>query len=337
MKMIRNIAWDGPHGADMQRELLIALGGGIASAALSLGLLSGAGGLAMIAYFAPLPLFVVGFMAGARPVIVAGSFALVAMAFMGGLPAAVVYLGTIMIPSWVVVYHALSHRILSNGATGWFTPGEIASRLTALGAAFVAAITLAAMGTAGGVEASIREFLEVSFSQLMPIGDNDPGGEMIDRLVPMFPALAMLSWLAMLTINATLAQAILVKRGMALRASPHYRAIEAPEWAYWAIVAAAILKLLGTGEFEYLAQNLVMIFAAPFFFVGLAVVHSLADRLKSPATGLTIFYVLLSFMIFSWMGLLVTALGFAEQWLRLRDRYGRIARSLMPRNQSEDE
>lgn len=337
MKMIRNTAWNGPHGANMQRDMLIALGGGIASAALSLGLLAGSGGLALLSYFAALPLFLVGFATGARQVIAAGSIAVVILGLFGGVPSAAVFLGSILVPSWIVVYHALSHRLLSNGSAGWYGPGEIASRLAALGAAVVAAITLATMGTENGMESSIRGFIEASLSQLMPIGENDPGGEVIDRLVPLFPAFAMLSWLGMLTINATMAQGILVKQGKALRASPHYRSIEAPEWAYWALVAAAALKLVSTGDAEFLAQNMTMILATPFFFVGLSVVHSLSGRLKAPTVGLTIFYVLLSFMIFSWLGFAVAALGFAEQWLKLRDLYGSRKPSLMPRNQSEDE
>jgi hypothetical protein len=242
-----------------------------------------------------------------------------------------------MVPCWIVVYHALSHRSLSDGSTGWYNPGEIAGRLACLGAVVVAVATLSNMSITGGVEASIRDFLEAAVAQVIPVGEGDPGREMVDRLVPLFPALAMVSWLAMLVVNATLAQGILVRQGKALRASPQYLSIEAPEWTYWAVVAAAAFKLVSSGDSEFLAQNVTMILATPFFFVGLAVVHSLVSRLAQPRIGLTIFYVLLSFMIFSWLGFAVAALGFAEHWLKLRNRYGHKARSLTPRNQSEDE
>ena len=72
MKVMRNTTWDTQLGARMQRQMLIALGGGIVSAMLLVGSLTGAGGL-LLANFAPLPLFLVGFMSGARSLVVAGA------------------------------------------------------------------------------------------------------------------------------------------------------------------------------------------------------------------------------------------------------------------------
>lgn len=335
MRVNRNMAWDVQHGAKMQRQLLIALGGGIASALLSLGLLTGAGGLAMIAYFAPLALFLVGFMAGANALAIAGGIACAVLIYLGGLAIAAVYFGSILVPAWIVVYHALSHRFLATGGTDHYSTGEIVSRVAALGAVVVMAITLAVTGVQGGIEDSIRGFVSASFAQIMPVGPTDPGGEVVERIVPLFPAFATLSWLAMLIINAALAQALLVRWGKAMRPSPRYSAIDIPDWANWAIVGAATLKLASSDDLEYLAQNLVVILAGPFFLVGLAIAHSLVHRLKMPGLALGLFYFAL--MIFAWFPAALAALGFAEQWVRLRDRYGHTTRALAPHNQSEDE
>lgn len=335
MQVNRNMAWDAQHGANMQRQLLIALGGGIASALLSLGLLTGAGGLAMIAYFAPLPLFVVGLMSGARGVAIAGGFACAALVYLGGIAISALYLGAIAVPVWMVVYHALSQRFLPQGGTAYYSIGEIASRLAALGAVVVIVITFATTGVQGGIEDSIRAFITASFAKLVPVGPNDPSNDVIERIVPLFPAFATLSWLAMLVINAAVAQAFLVRKQKALRPSPRYGAIEIPDWANWAIVGAAALKLASSDDLEYLAQNVVVILAGPFFLVGLAIAHCLSHRLKMPGLGLGLFYVAL--MIFAWFPAVLAALGFAEQWVRLRDRYGLTARALTPHNQSEDE
>jgi hypothetical protein len=132
----------------------------------------------------------------------------------------------------------------------------------------------------------------------------------------------------MLIANATLAQALVTKWGTALRASPDYTRIEAPEWSYWLLVAAAALKIVSNGDGEYLAQNLTAILAAPFFFVGLAVAHVMVRRARYPGLALAAFYAML--MFFTWFALVVAAIGFLEPWTRLRERYRSASRSLAP-------
>ena len=338
MQVIRNTTWDAQLGARMQRQLIIALGGGIASALLLVGSLTGAGGL-LLANFAQLPLFLVGFMSGARSVVIAGAVGSVALLFVGGIETAAFYAGTTLIPAWIIVYHGLSHRFTANGATDWYSTGEIACRLAALIAIFVSVVSLTVSGVQGGIENSISSFVETIIAQIvkmMALDLNSDGIDVLaDRMTMLFPAVTTLSWLLMMVVNATLAQALLVKWGKALRPSPRYRAIEVPEWAYWAIVTAAAVKLVSSGDVEYVAQNLVVILGAPFFLVGLAVAHSLAPRLKMPGLGLGLLYA--SFMILTLAPVVVAAVGFAEQWVRLRERYGRIASTLTPHSQSEDE
>jgi hypothetical protein len=338
MRVIRNTTWDAQLGARMQRQLLIAFGGGIASALLLVGSLTGAGGL-LLANFAPLPLFLVGFMSGARSVVMAGAAASVALLFLGGIDTAAFYAGTTMIPAWIIVYHGLSHRFTANGATDWYSMGEIVSRLCALIAIFIVVVSLAVSGAQGGIENSINRFVETIITQIvkmMALDLNSDGVDLlVDRMTMLFPAVTTLSWLLMIVVNATVAQALLVKWNKALRPSPRYRSIEAPEWAYWAIVGAAAIKLIGSDDLEYVAQNLVVILGVPFFLVGLAVAHSLAHRLKMPGLGLGLLYA--SFLVLTWAPVAVAAMGFAEQWVRLRDRYGRIASTLTPHSQSEDE
>jgi hypothetical protein len=319
----------------MQRQVLIAAGGGLASALLSLGLLAGGGSFALLAYFAPLPLFAAGLMMGLRTSVIAGAFAVVVLFVLGGIASAGLYALSIMIPTWIVVYHALSHRFFTGGGTGWYTPGDIVSRLAALGAAVVAVAILAQMGNDGGVEASVRALLVSAITPLVPGAEVDQMSSLVDRVAPLFPSFATLSWLLMMLVNAALAQALLTKWGKAMRATPDYAQIELPEWTSWLLVVAAALKILSSGDLEYLAQNLVVVLAAPFFFVGLAVVHTLVRRTRFPGAGLAVFYTCL--MLFSWFAVLVAAVGFAEQWARLRDRFGPLSGPLAPRPQPDDE
>ena len=329
MQVIRNSAQDAQHGANMQRQLLIAFGGGIASTFLLVTPLAGT--------FAPLPLLLAGLMTGARAVVIGGAVAFALIAMLDGLATATFYAGTNAVPAWIIVYHALSQRFVSGG-TDWFSVGEIAARLCALIAIVICAISLAASSAPGGIEISITSYVETLLTQIVKVMALDVNAQgldlMVERMAALFPALTTLSWLFMMLVNATLAQVILVKLGKASRPTPRYREIEVPEWTYWTFVAAAALKLLTSGDIEYVAQNLVVVFGAPFFLVGLAVAHSLAHRIKMPGMALGAMYG--SFLIFPWAPVVVTVVGFAEQWARLRDRYGR-SRTLAPHSQSEDE
>lgn len=319
----------------MQRQVLIAAGGGLASALLSLGLLSGGGGFALLAYFAPLPLCLAGLTSGARTTMIAGVCALVILFLLGGVAAAGLYGLSIMVPCWIVVYHALSHRAYPDGSTGFYAPGEIVTRLSTLGAASVAVVILAQMGAGTGVEASVRGFLSGALTPLVPATEADQLNDFLNRIVPLFPGFATMSWLVMLVANAALAQSALTKWGHALRATPDYASLDAPEYAYWLFVGAAGLKVVSTGDFEYLGQNLVLILASPFFFVGLAVAHTLARRTRFAGTALAGFYLLL--MFFTWFAALVAAVGFFEPWTRLRERYGPGSTNLAPRTRPDDE
>ncbi|MCD6075687.1 MAG: uncharacterized protein K0Q70_2570, partial [Rhodospirillales bacterium] len=236
MKVIRNTTWDAQLGARMQRQLFIALGAGILSALLLVGSLTGAGGL-LLANFAPLPLFLVGFMSGARSVVLAGAAASVTLLFVGGIETAAFYGGTTLIPAWIIVYHGLSHRFTAGGATDWYSTGEIVCRLTALIAIFIVVTSLAVSGVQGGIENSISSFVETIITQIVKMMALDLNSEgidvLVDRMAMLFPAVTTLSWLIMMIVNATLAQALLVKWGKAQRPSPRYRSIEVPEWAYW--------------------------------------------------------------------------------------------------------
>src|SRR5690606_35476329 len=102
MGMIRTGLSDGRLGAGMQRQMLIAAGGGLASALFSLGFLAGGGNFAIFAYFAALPLFGVGFMLGVRSAVIADTFSVVVIFLLGGVAAGGGYALSIMFPVWII-------------------------------------------------------------------------------------------------------------------------------------------------------------------------------------------------------------------------------------------
>ena len=88
----------------------------------------------------------------------------------------------------------------------------------------------------------------------------------------------------------------------------------------WPLVGTAVVALVSSGDMEYLAHNLVLIFAAPYFFLGLAVVHCLARLAPGKGFVLTAFYVTLGLFL-AFAGVAVIGLGVIEQWAGVRRRF----------------
>ena len=61
-----------------------------------------------------------------------------------------------------------------------------------------------------------------------------------------------------------------------------------------------------------------MVLALPYFFLGLAVFHTLARRVSSTKALLVVFYLVIVISI--WATLVVAGIGVVEQWYGLRDR-----------------
>ena len=122
------------------------------------------------------------------------------------------------------------------------------------------------------------------------------------------------------TLNASIAMTILTRTKRTKRPKIKIADLNLPDWMSWFFVIAAIIALLGGGEMKFLGQNLALILATPFFFLGLAVVHNLARYVALPGLLLTSFYLVL--ILSGWIALAVMAAGIIEQWIGLRRYFG---------------
>ncbi|MEP1030133.1 MAG: DUF2232 domain-containing protein, partial [Alphaproteobacteria bacterium] len=127
------------------------------------------------------------------------------------------------------------------------------------------------------------------------------------------------SWVIMALVSAAVAQAFLARMGRNLRPTPRYANMVLPEWISWAMVGTALVSLVASGEVQFLARNLTLALAVPFFLLGLAVIHHWARRVRNGTLALVAVYFLI--FIVGWAGLLVTAaVGVLEQWGGIRHR-----------------
>jgi hypothetical protein len=131
----------------------------------------------------------------------------------------------------------------------------------------------------------------------------------------------VMSWMLMIVINSVIAQSTLVASARNFRPTPRYSSFELPRWLAAIAAAALVAWLLGTDDVAFVGRTLTLIFAAPYFLLGLAVIHQLARRWPARRVFLTVFYIML-LLLMDWPSFAaVVGLGFAEQWLGLRRRY----------------
>jgi hypothetical protein len=308
----------------MTRGLLMAISGGALSALLYLSIVSGSFGAVILAYLAPLPLLMVGLGLGFRPGLVAGGTAVAVVSLFGGLLFGLTYGLANGAVTAVIVRQAMLARTAPDGGLEWYPPALLLVILTGLGLAAIGLAALATLGSDGGLEGAVREFLTIGLGGVAAATaqTGTPMADLVEAFTQVFPAMVVVSWLAMAIINAALAQGVLMRFGRNLRPAMRVSSIELPHWTPMLLAAAGILALIGgEGLIGYLAVNAAIVLLVPFFFAGLAVVHAFAGGRQARTLLLVVFYFFL--LVSGWPIALVIGLGVIEQWAGLRRRFSR--------------
>ena len=303
----------------LSKHMLIALLGGGLSAVVALAFLTGTPGALFLAYLAPLPVLLVGLGFGVSVGTVAGGAGFLATVALGGMVTAGLYALVNAVPALVVVGTMLSQRTLSNGTRAWYPAGFTLCWLTALAAGLFTAAAFLAWSAGSGVVAAISEFLDQVLANMLPHVSSEKRSELVALMIPLFPGMVGASWILMTAVNGALAQGILVRAGRNLRPSPRLVDLVLPDWMSWLLVASAAMALLGVGEWQYTGRNLALISAVPFFFLGMAVVHTLASRVSFSGSLLVVIYFMLIFS--NWAAGAAAGIGMIEQWAGLRYRF----------------
>jgi len=301
----------------MSKDMPIAVGAGAISGFASLAFLSGMPGALLAVYLAPLPLLLVGLVHGIKAVTVAGVSGIVIAAIAGGTSSGGLFTLIHAFPAWIIVRQALiRYTVPGTENEEWYPAGSILCILSVCGAGLLIVAMAWSQGEVGGLQGLIRSYLDQVFIYMMPTMDEAARGGLVQLLAPLFPGYMGTSWVVMAAVNASIAMAILTRVQRTQRPKAKLADLVLPDWMSWFFVAAAGVALLGQGELEFLGQNLALILAAPFFFLGLAVVHNLARHVSFPGMLLTAFYMVL--ILSGWIAVAVIAAGIAEQWFGLR-------------------
>jgi hypothetical protein len=308
----------------MPKETLIAIGAGVLGAFAATAFLSHVPGAMILVYFAGLPLFMAGLGLGPQAMVIGGAVGFLAAGLIGGGLAAGIFGITQILPAWLVVRQFLLQRPgggpgtadAGGAAAEWYPIGDILCWLTMLAAAALVAGTVAGLSGGEGLSVLVSTNLENLLQAMAPQWEPAHRATMVEIMTPMFPGAIGVSWMIMTVVNATLAQGFLAKWGNTLRPTPAYVDLQLPQWISWPMIAAALLALMGSGEMEYTGRNLAMILAVPFFFLGLAVVHTWAKRTAYTTMVLVAFYLVM--VMSGWATLITAGIGIIELWSGLR-------------------
>jgi hypothetical protein len=316
----------------MRKSMLIAAGGGGLSAIAWLAAPLGLPGGVILACFTPLPLLVVGLALGPAAAAVAAGAGVAAILTGATFAAAAAYAGMHAVPSWLVVHQALSshraatkvgsraatteHGAPAGGQAGGADTGCILAMIAVL-IAGLSGIAAIAIGSGGDIAGALQARLDQATALSMKSLPEEVRENFVQSAAPFAVGLFGISWQILLAANSVFAQRILARRGWAIRPTPAWSSLSLPHWLAWPLVGTAAVAIVTAGDVQYLARNIVIILATPYFLLGLVVVHTLARN--SPARGLllTAFYIIL--MIFTVaVGAIVAGLGMIEQWAGLR-------------------
>ncbi|WP_176342447.1 DUF2232 domain-containing protein [Oceanibaculum nanhaiense] len=303
---------------------------GLTSAALYLSVVLGSPGAFLLAYLAPLPLFLAGLALGLSALLAAGAAACVIVALASGsVIAAGLYLGIEVLPIAVLVRQALLSRPVVGGvadgagagALEWYPVGRLTGLLVAMAAAVLVVIWLVFAGSEGGLEGTVQMFLNAGLQGMLQAGGAE-AEEMtpaIALMAALFPGIAAASWVVMIAVNGALAQGLASRFGRNLRPSPDMATLELPRVLLGALVVAAVVGLVAPDGLGYIGRNLLVVLGMAYLFAGLAVVHGFILRLTARQVLLVVVYV--TMVLFGWPVLLVMLLGILDQLFGLRRRF----------------
>lgn len=305
----------------MPKDLAIAAGGGVVSAAFYLATVFETPAALILAYLAFLPLFAVGFGWGAGSVTVAALLATALVALATSWVVGFVFALAYAVPAAATIRLALRSRREPNGAVEWYPVGQLVSWLAVY--ACGSFVLLALLGGDSGLREAVSQ-IEAVMTSVLP-GEQSPQVTVLVSIIAgYFPAIVMASWLVMALVNMALAHGVLERFGRNRRPAPQAASIAVPQWYTAVVVAAAALALIArASDWETLgiiARNAGLALLVPYFLVGLAVVHVWARQWPARLAILAGFYLLL--VVFGWVAMLaLIGLGFMEQWLSLRQRF----------------
>lgn len=279
-----------------------------------------AGG-SLLLFLPCLPLFLLGFVYGARQAAFASIIASIVAGVFSGPGGAVFFIGFTALPACYFIYKALLWRG-DEHERQWHSMLAILSELTV-----VAATLLMLVAFLTQTEGGLKELIPAGFVD--GFKDADPDVAAMARQLAgewsfvLFASLGWL-WVLMLYALAVLANMIMQIKERALRPSLALEAHGLSSWLLLLLALSGLMALMGQGLDRFTAEALFLLLLLPYLLCGIAYVHATSSRWHSPMRRLWITCFYIALVILRWPALAVIAIGLYVQLAEILDRHKRI-------------
>lgn len=277
----------------------------------------------LFSVFISFPLFFSGFRFGYKTLRISILVSFLVVFLIQGYIAAAGLVVLICVPVYFSVYYLTKMHILDNGEEIWFP----LSKLLEKGVLVAGLITILLC-----TSMDLKEvFLELT-RLLNEAGDTalNPEDERVKKIIYYLPSFFCLGWLGGLFFNGFLSAFLLKKMKLAQRSDFDFKNLTISLWVVsgWCVLFAARF-LVGETSLK-IVDNLVVVFIAPFFIVGLAlineVIYTLSARFGWSSQIKTLcFLTIYILMIATPLSLFVARLGLVENMVNFRKKlYNRL-------------
>jgi hypothetical protein len=238
-----------------------------------------------------------------------------------GIPYGIGYIVSVALPSWWLGHLVLLGRPAASSGNGaaapdleWYPVGRILVWI----AGFASLTIFAALLTLGPDAPAIIAAMKQGLLRIVEIRGTSGDENVLDALVTIMPACAVIGIIITLTINLWLAGKITAMSGRLRRPWPDLKTAALPKAALAALCVAAACTLAG-GLLAILAEIVASALMMAYGFAGFAVLHTLTLALKSRALWLGSAYA--AVVLFVWPVIAVVVLGLADAVFGFRQRY----------------
>ncbi|MEX2648280.1 MAG: DUF2232 domain-containing protein [Alphaproteobacteria bacterium] len=303
----------------MTFSLALAVFAGLVSAAMFAVMSTGHPLSPILVYFTALPLFALGLARGAVSVFFAVAVGALAIASIARIELAAAFVLAFALPTALLVQRALLSRPGGSGTVEWYPPGRLVLALAALALViFGGGLAVVSFGE-GDATATLAEMFGVSRLALDPRLAERISPETVAAVMVALPGIGAAAWMIMMTVNGTLAQAILKRQGWNARPGGGLAGLSIEPWFAVPGILGALLWWLGEGTPRLLGALIALVVAVVYLYQGLAVIHGVSWRLRWRTAALVGFYAALV-LADQYVAPVIVLLGLAEPWLRLRER-----------------